>query len=98
MAAKLKQKLTLLLYNNKSVYPKGHDVMAVLGLTRETSCMGSMNKFNQEWAEAEPLWELSHIAAVVVCIVGGQRLTKGQDESKPPALATWGNVGKRARE
>lgn len=42
--------------------------------------------------------ELFHIAAVVVCIVGGQRLTKGQDKSKPPALAAWGNVGKRARE
>lgn len=33
-------------------------------------------------------------------IVGGQRLTKGQDESKPPALAAekGGNVGREAIE
>lgn len=55
------------------------------------SCVGS---------RPEPLFstELFLIAAVVVCIVGGPRLTKGQDNSEPPALATWGNVGKRARE
>lgn len=28
-----------------------------------------------------------------MCIVGGLRLTKGQDNSKPLALATWGGGG-----
>lgn len=51
-------------------------------------------------SQAEPLssTELLHITAVAVRVVGGPRLTKGQDRAKPPALATWGNVGKRARE
>lgn len=34
--------------------------------------------------------ELFHNAAVVVRIVGGPRLTKGQDSSAPLALAAWG--------
>lgn len=50
------------------------------------------------WGSGWPIMGIISYGPVVVCIVGGQRLTKGQDASMPPALATWGNVGKRAGE
>lgn len=67
--------------------------------TRDTClCAARTNRIlrgRPGWAAAV----LFHNVALVVFIVGGQRLTKGQEESKPPALAArGGNVGKRAIE
>lgn len=45
-----------------------------------------------------PRAEWFHIAAAVACIVGGQRWTRGHDQSEPPASAARGNVGKRGPE